>query len=332
VTAAGGTSLPQGPSAEPNLLRHRGHAMACAFEVILPRTAGAPSVQHALAELVLAEIDCWHHRLSAHDRASDVCQISRASAAGQWTSVDAELFALLSQCQALRHITSGQFSPFRQREPYGDAPSLLLDAETQRVLLAAPSQSGCTLDLGAIAKGWALDRAALLLNEHGAADYFICGGGSSAIARGVPCNGQSWSIALADSAPPGATTRHILSESGFSCSRHDGRAALAGAERAGHIWDAGRRTLIAPGDPAYLAGAAVFAASAATAEAWSTAFVATKREQLHTLLDDARELARTAPRGELSLLPTGWLLDDGQLPHPLTSPFPAAAPVPHLPL
>jgi thiamine biosynthesis lipoprotein ApbE len=129
---------------------------------------------------------------------------------------------------------------------------LLLDSSTLTIHLD-PSAS---LDLGAVAKGFALDRAAAILRECGITSALLHGGTSSVVAMGAPADDpRGWAIAIRSdgdpltvrlrdqslgvSAPRGRTTptaSHILDP-------RTGAPAMAGVDTAAVIGPVGTAAL-----------------------------------------------------------------------------------------
>ncbi|MFZ4575038.1 MAG: FAD:protein FMN transferase [Phycisphaerales bacterium] len=183
--------------------------MATRFEFILEGEDA--SRLRAAAEDAIEEVHLWHRRLSAFEPGSDVSRIN-ANAAASPVRVDSELFALLSLCQRLWEITGGAFDPAigaaMKAGGFRGAPSttearaaansatgfrhVSLDAANRTVRF---DREGIALDLGAIGKGWALDRAAERLREAGIAAAFLHGGTSSAVAFGPP-GSAGWRVAI----------------------------------------------------------------------------------------------------------------------------------------
>jgi thiamine biosynthesis lipoprotein len=67
----------------------------------------------------------------------------------------------------------------------------LLDASTRKVIFAVP---GVELDLGAIGKGYAVDRAAGVLRESGVESAMINAGSSTLHALGAPPGKSGWTV------------------------------------------------------------------------------------------------------------------------------------------
>ena len=79
-----------------------------------------------------------------------------------------------------------------------------LDATDRSVRFAKP---GVMLDLGAIGKGYAIERAAEVLREAGVRSALLHGGTSSIYALGLPPNGDQWLVAIENPFVPGQPKR-----------------------------------------------------------------------------------------------------------------------------
>jgi len=250
-------------------------AMGTRFELALR----GPDRRHARAvgELALEEIRLAHGRLSAFEPASLVSAINRRAGEG-WTTVDPATFDLLALAPEVHRASGGALDitlgPLMRAWGFrgGGAPEaaaveraraicgirlLSLDAPSRRVALAA---AGAQLDLGAIAKGHALDLAAAVLREHGVECALLHAGTSTALALGAPPGEEGWKIAMADRGRrlgPVVTLR----DQALSVSSPSGRVIEAGGEVRGHVLDP--RT----GAPARVGryAAAVFPADGGTA-------------------------------------------------------------------
>ncbi|MGH7131688.1 MAG: FAD:protein FMN transferase [Phycisphaerales bacterium] len=249
------------------------YAMGTRFELVLDG-ASDPSLR-AIGEEALREIMHWHQRLSAFERDSVVSQFNR-EAADRPVRVEPEILDLLTLCREVWEATGGAFDPavgaamqrlgFHPQDTSVTAPAspatfadILLDPAALTVRFTRP---GLRLDLGAIAKGWALDRAADILRGHAVTSALLHGGTSSIIAIGSPSGQASWRVAIQGAT--GASLAVDLADAALGVSAPRGRTIEAG----GHILDprTGRPTAAAT-------TAAVIAESAALADVWSTALV-----------------------------------------------------------
>ncbi|HSR16031.1 MAG TPA: FAD:protein FMN transferase [Gemmatimonadales bacterium] len=217
--------------------------MGTRFELVL---AGEdPALLRAVGEAALEEIAACHDRFNRFDDASLLNHIHR-TAADDPVPLDTETLALLRDAAAVWRDSGGAFDP---TVPAGTMNAVLLEEESRTIRLA---EAGIRLDLGAIAKGHALDLAARVLRQHGVGAAFLHGGTSSALAIGHPPEG-AWQVGLGDG------TSITLADAALSLS-----AAWAGNPhptldpRTGLPVPLGRRV-------------AVVGPSARLADAWSTA-------------------------------------------------------------
>lgn len=102
---------------------------------------------------------------------------------------------------------------------------------------AVPAPNGSSFDPSGLVKGWSLDRAAAILERHGARDFTVNGGGDIAI-RGERAPGVPWSIGVRH--PWEADTMAAVLELRGPCAI----ATSATYERGAHIIDprTGERT------------------------------------------------------------------------------------------
>lgn len=198
------------PPGELALLRVSRRAMATTFEVAIPY--GTPNALPA-AEAALDLIDQLEEQMTVYRESSEV---SRLNATGR-AVLEPQLFALLQRCATLTRDTNGAFDAasgalvkcwgFYKRE--GRVPTgaelneamartgfrhVILNAESCEVRFARP---GVELNLGAVGKGYALDRAAELLGEFGIRSALLHAGGSSVRAVGRPPNDfRGWRVSV----------------------------------------------------------------------------------------------------------------------------------------
>jgi thiamine biosynthesis lipoprotein len=150
-------------------------------------TAG-PAAERAL-RAAFAEIATIHRLMSFHEAESDVSAINRARP-GDTITLDARTRAVLAQALALNRASDGAFNIAVGRElvsrgllqapagtaPYGidpDASLTPLTLESNRVT----KWGDCWIDLGGIAKGYAVDRALEVLARHGIGAILVNAGG-----------------------------------------------------------------------------------------------------------------------------------------------------------
>jgi len=251
------------------IVRLATEAMGTRFELVLH--GEDEFFLRAAGEQAIAAIEDEHRRLSLFDPASLVGRVN-ALAAEHPVAVDRDLFALLLTARGVWEQSGRAFDPamggFMRRWGHRGAPAdpsipaagfeaVVLDPGASSVAFAHP---GVLIDLGGIAKGYALDRAAEALRAAGVGTALLHGGTSSIAAIGSPPGAEGWRVRLA-----GDTAELILRDCSASVSAPAGRVTGAGA---GHIIDP--RT----GNPVGLEiEAAVVGESGVLADAWSTALV-----------------------------------------------------------
>lgn len=171
------------------------YAMRTRFELIL--VGDDEAFLRAAGEEALREIVELERLLSRFRADSDIGQINRF-AASKPVRVDARTFQLLQQAIFLSCVTGGAFDitlgTWRwSGRAISSADAVLLDKAAMTVQLA---DSSVQLDLGGIGKGYALERAAVLLRSAGVDSAFLHGGTSSVFAFGCDQNGEPWRVAI----------------------------------------------------------------------------------------------------------------------------------------
>jgi thiamine biosynthesis lipoprotein len=191
-------------------LRYSHQAMRTTFEFFFP--SPHPNALLGLAEDCASEISEIELSISPYQEGSDIHRLNCNAGTDEWIRVGWPTIKLLKLCQTIMIETDGAFNPFDGHRSMQMAGKLL-DSQTQSLIkientndsydcnpisfspvepLAKLSQ-GHLIDLGAIGKGWALDRCADLIRENGIARAFIHAGGSSMIAFG-----PKWPVRIAD--------------------------------------------------------------------------------------------------------------------------------------
>jgi FAD:protein FMN transferase len=307
-----GGAIPAGPIGGAYLVRVSRRAMACEFEVQF--NAGQYEDDTRLALEALDLVDRMEDQLSFFREHSELSHVNRTAAEGP-VEVDAELFELLETALRISQETEGAFdltaSPlweawgFAQRagrtpddETLSEALSRVgsqfveLDPERQTIRFLKP---GLRLNLGAIGKGYALDRCAEQLASAGVGDFLIHGGGSSVLARGSQSTGQEskgqrnrdgWLLGVRHPTRPDRRLAEIrLRDRGLATSGSWAQSFVHGGRRLGHILDP--RT----GWPAEgVLSTTVVAPSATLADALSTAFYVMGPEKSLDFCRDRPEL------------------------------------------
>jgi thiamine biosynthesis lipoprotein len=236
----------------------------------------------------LSEADRVEQLLTVFCQSSELSRVNREASAGAGAGgVDAELWALLQRAVRLHAETDGAFDitsmplsrcwGFMGRDgrvpPAADIESarasvglehVRLDDAARRVRFERP---GVALNLGAIGKGYALDRMADVLWQGGVGRALLSAGGSSVLAIGG--HGRGWPIDLRSPQVRTARLARVhLRDGALGTSGAGEQFVVSGGARYGHVIDP--RT----GWPAQgVLSATVIAAAAADADALSTAFL-----------------------------------------------------------
>jgi len=173
------------------------HAMATQFQVRIADEAKTYAAQAAQAAFALTdELESLLSRFRAN---SDIAQLAQI-APGEKLRVSEPVFACLQLAQRLEFATRGAFSVTAtalKNQPTRPLWSLL-PAE-----FSVRCDSGkLEFDLGAIGKGFALDRMAEVLREWEGPAFLLVAGGSSILAGDAPMETAGWSCGLGDDNSP----------------------------------------------------------------------------------------------------------------------------------
>jgi thiamine biosynthesis lipoprotein len=150
-----------------------------------------------------------------------------------------------------------------------DYTQVTLDPNALTVSFAKP---GMKMDLGGIAKGYAIDLSIQALKDHGAVGGMVDIGGDIRCFGQAPNGKSAWHIALQDPGtaqdPTANQYRMILAftDRAVTTSGHYYRFELVGSERISHIMDTHQGT-----GASRLASVTILASSAVTADALATA-------------------------------------------------------------
>lgn len=315
------------------------HAMGTRFELVL--AGDDPHRLRAIGESALREVTECHRRFNLFDPGSWLNTINRRAADGP-VVLDDLTFELLALCRQVHDDSYGAFditvAPLmhalglhRAEGPtdhttIGKARACVgmrhvrLNHETKTVNFTRP---GVALDLGAIAKGFAIDLAIELLREHGITCALLHGGTSTAATIGSPPGEDGWRVRVRSGAGDVTSGRCItvlLKDSALSVSAPHGRVIESGGETLGHVMDP--RT----GDPVSCGNfAAVVGESACLTDAWSTALLVLG-ERPDTMPRDLRAILPD----QTAAVPGSFVTDSSTAPGPRTRPRLRTRPQPAL--
>ncbi|MBL7114550.1 MAG: FAD:protein FMN transferase [Kiritimatiellae bacterium] len=189
-------------------------AMSTEFEVII--ASDDQELARAAAAAVFREVDHLERLLSRYDAGSDIGQINLLKTDSS-VRVTVDTFECIQVAQWVHGVTGGMFDPtigplmscWRDDQGNSRTPSseeiaaardrvglhkLVLDPEVFSVgWLGAPG----ALDLGGIGKGFAIDKAAEILDDWDITNAVISGGGSTVRTIGSsPEKGSGWPIGI----------------------------------------------------------------------------------------------------------------------------------------
>jgi thiamine biosynthesis lipoprotein len=164
------------------------------------------------------EIKRIEQLMSSWIETSDVSRLSR-SAGKEWIKVSSETFEVLQRSQKISELSEGAFditiapltALWRKAREKGVPPSSeeikkILDLVDYRNLLTQSGRKvllkkkGMAVDLGGIAKGYAVDRAFKILTSLGYKNLIVNAGGD--LRTGGFKNNEPWSIGIQNSRSP----------------------------------------------------------------------------------------------------------------------------------
>ena len=185
--------------------------MGTQFRIILyapDSTTAKQASDHAFAKL-----DSLNQQLSDYLSDSELSLLSSSSGSGQWVKVSPELWEVLTTSQQYAFMSDGAFDitvgpltklwrrairrlEFPERGKLHLAKAKVnykyvrLDFATQKVSL---EKRGIRLDLGGIAKGYAVDQMMKVIQSYGIESALVDGGGDLLLGTAPP-NSTGWKI------------------------------------------------------------------------------------------------------------------------------------------
>jgi len=272
--------------------------MATRFELVL--YGDEPTRLRGAGEDALAEIERIESQLSLYRSDSEVGWIN-THATHEPVPVEPRLFRLLQLCARLSDLTDGAFdvtvAPLMRCWGFLDGTGRVPDSRELDAARAITGmhhvqldehrstvrfdREGVELDLGAVGKGYAIERAANILREVGVTSGLLHGGTSTVHAIGVPPDQAAWRVAIRNPVERGDQLQTVdLCDSSLSVSAVHGKSFTDGGSEFGHVIDP-RTGLAVEGALA----AAVTGPSPTECDALSTALLVLGKSWLPTLAE-----------------------------------------------
>jgi thiamine biosynthesis lipoprotein len=228
-------------------------SMACTYTIVVygRDAAGLPHIVNAAFD----EVDRIDRLMSHYKADSPLSRINREAAKGP-VPVEPELYEFLKACVRYSRESGGAFDvtvgPLMKAWGFfrgeGRMPSdaelaavrgkvgfrhLLFDDAAHAVRF---DQAGVELDLGGIAKGYAVDRVVALLKRQGIAAALVSAGGSTIYGLGAPPDSVGWDVQLQDPLRPDKTALTVcLKDRALSVSGGAERFFEVGGVRYSHV-------------------------------------------------------------------------------------------------
>lgn len=177
--------------------------------------ASSPTHGEAAARAVMERIAFLNTRLSDYEENSELTQLNRTAGTGQAVKVSPELWTVLWEAQRMARLSGGAFDitagPYislwrRARRIHRlPEPEKLLEARQavgHEKLQLNPQKRTATLlvprmklDLGGVAKGYAIDEALKVFIEHGITRALVAASGDTAVAEPPPQT-PAWAVEI----------------------------------------------------------------------------------------------------------------------------------------
>jgi thiamine biosynthesis lipoprotein ApbE len=233
------------------LVYKKKYVMGTVFEIAAYTESSekaAAAIDKAMQEIVRMD------DLMSNYKPGSALSILNRSAHFHAQTVPPDLYRVIEEAVQLSRISGGKFDitvaplvNLWKAALSGDAvpsPEQRQQAEAcigyEKIQLIPPDriafQSSCLqLDLGAIGKGYAVDRAAEILRSSGIRNAFLNGGGSTIVAMGAPPGQTAWLVHLRD--PSSKMDPYVMLKDQSVSTSEQSASSLLGPESAGHIVD-----------------------------------------------------------------------------------------------
>jgi len=178
----------------------------------------SPAAVHRAIDAAFDAVTRIHRLMSVHDAGSDLSRLNRAERE-RATTLHPWTRAVLRAALELHTASGGLFDVTAGGAPApgGGGPGFELLGRGR----ARRTRPGVTIDLGGIAKGFAVDRAVRVLRSHGAARGLVNAGGDL-VAFGAP----GTLVAIRDPRRPGRALARVVVENAALASSGGGAATI----------------------------------------------------------------------------------------------------------
>lgn len=210
-------SLHAGGRDEQSLHRYEASRVSMACVYAIEAYGADASALPAILHQALDEVDRIDRLMSNYKTDSALSLLNRNASRGP-VKVDAELFDVIAEAMRYQRESGGAFDitvgplmkawGFFRNDGRVPTDAELADARLRvggaRLVLNADDKtiafdrSGVELDLGGIAKGYAVDRVVRLLRLRGIAAALISAGGSTIYGLGAPPGREAWDVDIQD--------------------------------------------------------------------------------------------------------------------------------------
>ncbi|MGH9800085.1 MAG: FAD:protein FMN transferase, partial [Blastocatellia bacterium] len=230
-------------------------SMACAYSIVVYGEDESKLTQAVNA--AFDEVDRIDRLMSHYKPESPLSQLNR-QAASQAVKVEPELFDFIAECLRYSRESDGAFDitvgslmktwGFFRGEGRMPKPEELAEARSkvgwQHAILNEQEQTirfdraGVELDLGGIAKGYAVDRAVKILKQNGIERALVSACGSTIYGLGAPPGEDGWEVKLRDPVSSQKTAMTVrLKDRALSVSGSYEKFFDLGGKRYSHIFD-----------------------------------------------------------------------------------------------
>ncbi|HEV2663277.1 MAG TPA: FAD:protein FMN transferase [Blastocatellia bacterium] len=230
-------------------------SMGCVYTVVV--YGHDPARLRDAAAAALDEVDRIDRLMSHYKNDSELSMVNREAAKAP-VKVDPELYDFIAECLRYSRESEGAFDitvgplmkawGFFRGEGRMPGEAELAEARGRvgygRVILNQKDgtiffdKAGVEIDLGGIAKGYAVDRAVAVLKQCGVTSALVSAGGSTIYALGAPPGKPAWEIEVQDPAERDRiATRVRLKDRALSVSGSNEKFFELNGARYSHVMD-----------------------------------------------------------------------------------------------